>query len=348
MAAARAWVVVAAAAAGLLGLLAGAARGGKYSRETNERPRDGEFRVLKLNQVWEKAQRLQLSAVKLAELHSDLKVQEKDELTWKKLRADGLDEDGEKEARLRRDFHVILTRYGLDGKKDAQPADTNFIDGGSESDVLDDPRLEKLWNKAKTSGKFSGEELDKLWREFEHHKEKVEEYNMLLETVSRIEEIHKNAIGPAHEVPVKEDVLQGKHADLKDKLRSIHQGFDRLRTVSHRGYDASSEFEEPRVIDLWDLARTANFTKKELESFREELRHFEAKIEKHQHYQKQLEISQEKLRHLAGTGDKEHLSHNKEKYALLEEKTKALGYKVKKHLQDLSTRISRGLQHNEL
>lgn len=30
----------------------------------------------------------------------------------------------------------------------------------------------------------------------------------------------------------------------------------------------SAEFEEPRVIDLWDLAQTANFTEKELEAFR--------------------------------------------------------------------------------
>lgn len=41
--------------------------------------------------------------------------------------------------------------------------------------------------QAKTSGKFSDEELDKLWREFKHHKEKIHEYNILLETVSRTE-----------------------------------------------------------------------------------------------------------------------------------------------------------------
>lgn len=41
--------------------------------------------------------------------------------------------------------------------------------------------------KAKSSGKFSDEELEKLWREFQHHKEKVHEYNILLETVSRTE-----------------------------------------------------------------------------------------------------------------------------------------------------------------
>ncbi|XP_050803860.1 alpha-2-macroglobulin receptor-associated protein isoform X3 [Gopherus flavomarginatus] len=279
------------------------AQGGKYSREANEaatasspkRQEAGEFRVVKLNQIWEKAQRLHLSAVKLAELHSDLKIQEKDELSWKKLKAEGLDEDGEKEAKLRRNLHVIMTKYGMNGKKDAQLVDTNYIKDGTESDVLDDPRLEKLWSKAKTSGKFSDQELDKLWREFKHHKEKIHEYNILLETVSRTE-----------------------------------------------------EFEEPRVIDLWDMAKSANFTEKELESFREELKHFEAKIEKHHHYQKQLEISHQKLKHVEGTGDKDHLSRNKEKYVMLEEKTKELGYKVKKHLQDLTSRLSRGLQHNEL
>lgn len=38
--------------------------------------------------------------MKLAELHSDLKIQERDELNWKKLKVEGLDKDGEKEAKL--------------------------------------------------------------------------------------------------------------------------------------------------------------------------------------------------------------------------------------------------------
>lgn len=41
--------------------------------------------------------------------------------------------------------------------------------------------------QAKTSGKFSRDELDKLWREFQHHREKVQEYNVLLEALSRTE-----------------------------------------------------------------------------------------------------------------------------------------------------------------
>ncbi|XP_015266887.1 PREDICTED: alpha-2-macroglobulin receptor-associated protein [Gekko japonicus] len=344
-----AWLALSSAARLLVSAQAGGA--GRYSREANDPapPAAAEFRVAKLDQLWGKARRLHLSAVKLAELHSDLKIQEKDELSWKKLKAEGLDEDGEKEARLRRSLHVIMAKYGLDGKKDAQLGDTNYIKGGLENDVLDDPRLEKLWSKAKASEKFSAEELEKLWREFKHHKEKVHDYHLLLETVSRTEDISKNVIDPLEEEEaLKEELLHQKHRELKEKMQSINQGFERLRRVSHQGYDASSEFEEPRVTDLWDMAKLGNFTEQELESLREELKHFEAKVEKHHHYQKQLELSHEKLKHVEGTGEKEQLSRSQEKYAVLEEKTKELGYKVKKHLQDLSGRISRGLQHNEL
>ncbi|XP_015417048.1 PREDICTED: alpha-2-macroglobulin receptor-associated protein [Myotis davidii] len=266
---------------------------------------------------------LQLSPVDLFELHADLKIQERDEFAWKKLKAEGLDEDGEKEAKLVRNLNGTLAKYRLDGRKDARAPSSNSLTEGPEQDSLEDPRLEKLWHKAKTSGKFSRDELDKLWREFQHH-----QYNVLLETLSRTEEIQENAINPSDMRRAQEEVLHSRHAELKDRLRHISQGYDRLRKVSHQGYGAEAEFEEPRVIDLWDLAQSANFSEKELEAFREELKHFEVKIEKHNHYQKQLEISHQKLRHVERFGDQEHLSRNKERYALLEEKTKELGYKA--------------------
>lgn len=62
--------------------------------------------------------------------------------------------------------------------------------------------------------------------------------------------------------------------------------------------------------------------------FQEELKHFEAKIEKHNHYQKQLEIAHEKLRHAESVGDGERVSRSREKHALLEGRTKELGYTV--------------------
>lgn len=56
---------------------------------------------------------------------------------------------------------------------------------------------------------------------------------------------------------------------------------------------------------------------------------------------------EQKLKHVESFGDQEHVARNKERYVMLEEKTKELGYKVKKHMQDLSSRISRA-RHNEL
>lgn len=47
-----------------------------------------------------------------------------------------------------------------------------------------------LWSfdpQAKTSGKFSDEELQSLLREFQHHKDKINEYNIVMDTVSRTE-----------------------------------------------------------------------------------------------------------------------------------------------------------------
>uniref|UniRef100_A0A672GGG7 Alpha-2-macroglobulin receptor-associated protein-like n=1 Tax=Salarias fasciatus TaxID=181472 RepID=A0A672GGG7_SALFA len=329
---------------------------GKYSREVNEAKPSGsdgqpvEFRIAKLNQVWEKAKRMQLSPVRQAELHSDLKIQEKDELQWKKMKVEGLDENGEKEAQLRRNFNVILAKYGMDGKRDTRPRESNSLKDHDikEGDVFDDPRLDKLWNKAKNSGKFSTEELLNLKREFQHHKDKIHEYNILMDTVSRTEEIHKNVISDL-EGDAKEHLLQQKHTELKDKMRGLNQGFERLRKISHEGFTDDSEFREPRVIELWEAAKRSNLSRDELDSLKEELCHFETKVEKHSHYQEQLELSHQKLQHVESLGDKEHIRRTQEKYDNLAEKTRDMGYKMKKHMQDLANKISRqGLQHNEL
>lgn len=56
--------------------------------------------------------------------------------------------------------------------------------------------------QAKTSGKFSRDELDKLWREFQHHREKVREYDAMLETLSRAEGARPWVpVGPRGAVP---------------------------------------------------------------------------------------------------------------------------------------------------
>lgn len=53
-------------------------------------------------------------------------------------------------------------------------------------------------------------------------------------------EIHENAISPADMSRVQEEALRSRHAELRDRLRGISQGFDRLRGISHQGYGAEA------------------------------------------------------------------------------------------------------------
>lgn len=52
-------------------------------------------------------------------------------------------------------------------------------------------------------------------------------------------EIHKNVISPL-EGDTKEHVLHKKHTDLKQKMRDLNQGFERLRKISHEGFSEDS------------------------------------------------------------------------------------------------------------
>lgn len=52
-------------------------------------------------------------------------------------------------------------------------------------------------------------------------------------------EIHKNVISSL-EGDAKEHVLQQKHTDLKQKMRDLNQGFERLRKISHEGFTEDS------------------------------------------------------------------------------------------------------------
>lgn len=44
---------------------------------------------------------------------------------------------------------VILAKYGMDGKRDTRPLESNHLKDHDtkEGDIFDDPRLDKLWNK---------------------------------------------------------------------------------------------------------------------------------------------------------------------------------------------------------
>lgn len=44
---------------------------------------------------------------------------------------------------------VILAKYGMDGKRDMRPMESNSLKDheAKDGDMFDDPKLDKLWNK---------------------------------------------------------------------------------------------------------------------------------------------------------------------------------------------------------
>lgn len=127
--------------------------GKKLSENVDFRKLEKPFRMNKLNLVWSKAQHVsrqigvlvtiqiiyfrgyvfwiglglvhykpsnsifstfqRLTEPKLKSLYSDLMIQDKEELTLKRLKSDGSDKEGLKEAEIRRKLTNIMTAYGL-------------------------------------------------------------------------------------------------------------------------------------------------------------------------------------------------------------------------------------------
>lgn len=99
-----------------------------------------------------------LTEFKLKTLFSELKVQDKEELQLKRLKADNLDKDGLKEAELRQKFGSIIEQYGLADHfdKDLSDSESNNADSQINSHILfKDKKLNKLWLKAESAG-FTG------------------------------------------------------------------------------------------------------------------------------------------------------------------------------------------------
>ena len=79
---------------------------------------------------------------KLKSLFSELKLQDKEELQLKRLKADNLDKNGLKEAELRKKFGNILERYGLMEHFGDETVDSsNLIDKHANKNIFKDKNL---------------------------------------------------------------------------------------------------------------------------------------------------------------------------------------------------------------
>lgn len=284
----------------LLSSIQGAKEGGKYSQAANQQiyPDDKSpilnfgavkepFRMSKVNLLWEKAKSKGLVEGKLEQLYSQLKVQDKDELTLKKLRAEGSDKEGVKEAEVRRRFAGIMEGFGLaGGQVEAREAGED-----TPKALFRDKKLVRLWEKAEKSG-LEHEELVALQEEFRHHQRKVDEYHTLLEIAGEDDHRRFNDI---------QRELDKEVFDIRDtneyhrKGKEIKKDYDRLhRLATNQPTGEAGPFIEPKVAGLWKLALESQFESEELESLRGELVHYESRLEKMHFLRAELQLVDER------------------------------------------------------
>ncbi|XP_075231111.1 alpha-2-macroglobulin receptor-associated protein [Lycorma delicatula] len=340
----------------------------KYTKEANtpvkvklfEEPGDirkleKPFRMAKLNLLWTKAQ-LRLTEPKLKSLFSELKIHDKEELTWKKIKTEGKDKEGLQEAELRKKLIGIMSTYGLlehfEEVNDPSKYKAHKPLSGPSNKFLNkslfkDKKLNKLWEKAEASG-FTAEELMALKEEFTHHQEKIDQYYSLLEEAEdKTRDAHMNsvddeldrfnAIEYAEEGEDDKKKYEAKANMLRTKHREIRDGYDHLLRMAASG-PSNKEFVEPKVQGLWKLAANSNFTPDELESLRVELLHYEKRLLKLRHLQVEAALHEKKGKNVAG--DKLNVAE------FVDDSIKKQARKVEKLHLDLETRIMQ--KHVEL
>jgi len=197
----------------------------------------------------------------------------------KKLKSEGGDKDGSKENEVRKKFNNIMVSYGLGGTPD------NDSGKDSTKTLFKDKKLQRLWEKAELTG-MNTAEMIALQEEFKHHQRKVDEYHALLEMAGDRDSKRYNEI----KVKLQQEELDVRNTnELSQRGRDLKTNYDRLhRLATNRGEEA--EFEEPKVAGLWKLAMNSNFTSFELESIREELIHYQKRLEKMHFLQRELEM----------------------------------------------------------
>lgn len=281
------------------------------------------FKINKLNLVWSKAQH-SLGESKLKDLKSDLAKHEFDELTLKKMKAHNQDKEGLYEATVRKRLHLIMSKYSIERYlDDIHPLDEDSnlkkINLSSAKDnqkgdlselksTFRDKKLDKLWKKAEKSG-FTQEQLMILHEEFQDQQDKLDQhYDAMNNIEQKVEARNKEAERLENSIDstssderndyTKETSSEKKlrpdvnvHQILEENYKGIKKNIQQLekKVLSGEFSEEDGPFEETSVNNLWRSAIDANFSRGELESFKEELEHYEVRIKKLKHFQVQLE-----------------------------------------------------------
>lgn len=256
-----------------------------------------------------------------------------------------MDEYGEQEAMIRRKFLSILNQFDLLDfyADDFKTAENSVLDKEDETlfakVMKKDKKLAKLWKKAELSA-FSAQELEVLKAEFGHYVQKVAEYEQMKREVDRIEGISDNSIQRFRTDGGGQEALRERHLELKKAFSDVKESFEELEKRTAEGASSGYVFKDPRIGELWSLALKANLSANELESFREELGHFENKINKHEYFLKEAEM--------AKANSQIRRSETPEFYDQLQERVAGYASKIKKWYSELKTRVSKSAQLREL
>ncbi|CAG5131934.1 unnamed protein product [Candidula unifasciata] len=334
-----------------ISLVADVCASSKYSKEAQGIDRhdtdldfqntENPFRMKKVNLLWTKGRQV-LPSVKLAELYADLKVHDKHEAHLKKLRAQDLDQDGDMETKVLTNYRRIVHDYGLDENfsqndifiSNELPADENV----DKKVQFQDSKLQTMWSKAQQAG-FSEEDLNLLKEEFMHQQMKINEFDFVHKELNKLADPDDNVIDREQ---LKMNLSPKKLSDKKDGMkkvkRDIKEGYMKLEHLVSTIPASEPVFKDSRVHKLWALAKKTNWTNEQLNGFKEELLHFEHRLNKQEYYQKQLQQSAEALQDVDVP----------ENHKNLEEKTQNLNRKIKKLHTEFQTRLNQALKHSEL
>ncbi|XP_076074984.1 alpha-2-macroglobulin receptor-associated protein-like isoform X1 [Mytilus galloprovincialis] len=306
----------------------------KYKEDVQSSP----FRMNKINQIWHKASK-RLKGHMLADLYADLKIQDGLELQLKRLKSEDMDKGGMKEAEVRIKLRDIVNKYNLqDVIHIPDVTGTNEAFSNDIPPDFKDKKLQKLWEKAGDSG-FSDEEMENLKKEFWHQQLKLDEYDLLkdgFKSISDLDMIDNSLDGFNYDK---------KNKNLKSMNKDIKDGYENLATLGSKKHfeDDELEFKDKRVYELYAMARKSNMTEAELQSFMEELRHFEHRIDKHEYLKEEVQIAENVLGRETKDGEMP------QKHVLLKQKANEYGSKVKKYHAELQKKVNKALAgHIEL
>jgi hypothetical protein len=107
--------------------------------------------------------------------------------------------------------------------------------------------------------------MDDLKTEFEHHQQKIEEYNMLLKLLQKQHDISDNSVH-VHE-RLNENEMEKMKDELKEKFSEMNEHYAQLKEKL-TGQGDEQPFEDYRVVELWERALERNFSKNELQSIK--------------------------------------------------------------------------------